>query len=327
MINVGFIGLGSMASNHLQRLQQIPEAKVVAGAEPDTDRREEMALKFGLHGYADYKDMLDREDLDAVYVCVPPFAHDGQEQAVAERGLALFVEKPVCLDLAYAGRTAELISSTGVINSVGYMCRYLDVVEEAMRLVGESPIVAMRGFYFGPIPPAAWWRRAELSGGQIVEQATHVADLMRYLAGEVEVVSGMGYRGAVPEVNGYNIHDATSVNLHFCSGAIANLTTACVLQNQYCPGLEIITPGCRMWLDLPPQPVKLVQLDGVNRQFAPEQDRFIGESQAFVQAVISKDQSLIRSDYLDAVQTLRLTLAAQTAVDRNATLVVASLQS
>lgn len=325
MINIGFIGLGRMASNHLQRLQQIPEARAVAGAEPDPDRRREMALKFGLCGYADYQEMLDREELDAVYVCVPPFAHDGQEQAVVERGLALFVEKPVCLDLAYARRTADLISSKGVINSVGYMCRYLDVVEEARRLIGESPIVTMRGFYFGPLPPTAWWGQAELSGGQIVEQATHIADLMRYFAGEVEVVSGMGYRGVVPEVNGYNIHDATSVNLRLCNGAIANLTTACVLQNQYCPGLEIITPGCRIWLDLPPQPGKLVQLDGVNRQFAPEQDRFIGESQAFVQAVITKDQSLIKSDYLDAVQTLQLTLAAQTAVNQDVTVVVADL--
>jgi predicted dehydrogenase len=325
MINVAFIGLGGMASNHLQRLEQIPEARAVAGTEPDPDRREQMALKFGLCGYTDYEEMLDREDLDAVYVCVPPFAHDGQEQAVAERGLALFVEKPVCLDLAYARRTAGLISSKGVINSVGYMCRYLDVVEEARRLIGESPVVAMRGFYFGPLPPTDWWRRAELSGGQIVEQATHVADLMRYLAGEVESVSGIGYRGAMPEVDGYNIHDATSVNLCFRNGTIANLTTACTLRNQYCPGLEIITLGCRIWLDLPPQPVKLIQLDGVNRQFAPEQDRFIGESQAFIQAIIHKDQSLIRSDYLDAVQTLQLTLAAQTAVDQNATVVVANL--
>jgi predicted dehydrogenase len=325
MINIAFIGLGGMASNHLQRLQQIPEARAVAGAELDPDRREEMALKFGLRGYADYKEMLDREELDAVYVCVPPFAHDGQEQAVAEQGLALFVEKPVCLDLAYARRTAELISSKGVINSVGYMCRYLDVVEEAQRLIGESPVVAMRGFYFGPLPPTSWWRRAELSGGQIVEQATHVADLMRYFAGEVESVSGIGFRGAMPAVDGYDIHDATSVNLRFRNGTIANLTTACTLRNQYCPGLEIIALGCRLWLDLPPQPAKLVQLDGVNQQFAPEQDRFIGESQAFVQAVINQDQSLIRSDYPDAVQTLRLTLAAQAAVDQNATVVVANL--
>jgi predicted dehydrogenase len=317
VINIGFIGLGRMAANHLQRLQQIPEARVVAGAELDPDRREETALKFGLRGYADYKEMLDREELDAVYVCVPPFAHEGQEEAVVERGLALFVEKPVCLDLDYARRTADLISSKGVINSVGYMCRYLDVVEEARHLVGESPIVAMRGFYFGPLPPTEWWRRAELSGGQIVEQATHVVDLMRYLAGEVEAVSGLGYRGAMPEVNGYNIHDATSVNLRFCNGAIANLTTACVLHNQYCPGLEIITPGCRLWLDLPPQPAKLIQLDGVNRQVLSEQDRFIGENQAFVKAAIHRDQSLIRSDYLDAMHTLELTLAAQAAVDGN----------
>ena len=75
--------------------------------------------------------MLEHEELHAVYVCVPPFAHDGQEEAVARRGLALLVEKPLSLDLAYAQRVAEVIGECGVINAVGYQYRYLDVVEEA----------------------------------------------------------------------------------------------------------------------------------------------------------------------------------------------------
>ena len=315
MINIGLIGLGGMARNHLQRLREIPEAKTEAGTDPDPGRRAEAAEKYGLRVYESHQEMLGREKLDAVYICLPPHAHDGQELEIVRRGLALFVEKPVCLDLSYAQRTADAITRSGVINAVGYMCRYLDVVEEAKALIGTSPVIVMRGFYYGPLPPTPWWRRAELSGGQIIEQATHVVDLMRYLAGEADRVTGEAYHGAMTENEGYNVDDASSVNIRFRGGAIANLTCACVLAKQYCPGLEIVTKGRRLWLDLPPRPVKLVQLDGVDLETDSGHDRFIREDQAFVAAVAGHDQRLIRSDYADAAKTLALTLAMQRAVE------------
>jgi len=320
MARIGFIGFGWIARTHLERLQEIPEAEVVSGAELDPDRRREMALGYSLRAYEDYREMLDQEDLDAVYVCIPPFAHDGQEKEIVERDLALFVEKPICLDLSYAREIGEVISARGVINAVGYMSRYLDVVEEAKRIIGTSPIVAIRGFYFSPLSRNYWWRRMELSGGQIVEQATHVVDLMRYFAGEVARVSGEGYRGAMTDIEGYDIHDATTVNFRFVNGAIGNLMTSCVLRNQYSPGLEIITRGHRIcWVDWPPL-ARLIQLDGVDSEFRSKDDLFMREDQAFIKAISTGDQSLIRSDYLDATKTLELTLAAQEAVDRNSTI-------
>jgi predicted dehydrogenase len=319
-VKIGFIGFGWIARTHLERLQEIPEAKAVAGAELDPDRRREVALKYGLRAYEDYRQMLDQEELDGVYVCIPPYAHDGQEKEIVERNLALFVEKPVCLDLTYARQTAELISARGVINAAGYMCRYLDVVEEAKRIIGTSPIVAIRGFYFAPLSRNYWWRRAELSGGQIVEQATHVIDLMRYFAGEVAQVSGEGFLGVMTDIDGYNIHDATTVNFRFANGTIGNLMTSCVLTNEYSPGLEIITRGRRIcWLDWPPR-ARLIQLDGVDSEFVSKQDLFIREDQAFIKAIVTQNQSQIRSDYLDATKTLELTLAAQEAVERNTTI-------
>lgn len=317
MLRIGFIGLGSMANNHLTRLQEIPEAEAVAGADINEERRAEGMEKWSLSTHADYRVMLDEEKLDAVYVCLPPFAHEGQVREVAARGLPVFVEKPVSLDLSYARETAAVIADSGVINAVGYMCRYLDAVDEARRLIGNDRIVAMRGFYFAPLPGGPWWRRAELSGGQIIEQSTHVVDLMRYLAGEAVKVSGDRYLGVMTDVENYNVDDATNVNFKFKNGALANLISTCVLTNQYCPGLEIITRGRRLWLDLPPRPVRLVQMDGVDEVFESQHDRFIRENEAFVQAVLTNDQSLIRSDYADGARTLALTLAAQQAVEND----------
>ncbi len=326
MVRLGFIGLGAIARSHLQRLQEIPGAEAVAGADPSPERRAEASAQWGLSTYADYREMLERETLQAVYVCIPPFAHDGQEEAVARRGLSLLVEKPLSLDLGYAQRVAQVIAECGVVNGAAYQFRYLDVVEEARRLLADAPIIAMHGFYFGPLPPSAWWRRRELSGGQIVEQATHVLDLMRYLAGEAERVSAESHRGALADVPGCDVDDAVSVNLRFAGGTIANLLCSCALQAQYAPGLEIIARGQRLWLDLPPQPVRLERKDGVDQVLASAHDRFIREDQAFVEAVRSGQQSLIRSDYADAVKTLALTLAIQAAADGQVTLEASSEQ-
>src|SRR5207248_2054091 len=139
----------------------------------------------------------------------------------------------------------------------------------------------------------------------------HVVDLMRYLAGEAERVSAESFRGALADIPDSDVDDAVTVNFRFVSGAIANLMCSCVLTNQYAPGLEIIARGRRLWLDLPPRPARLLQMDGVDQQVTSAHDRFIREDQAFVEAVRTGRQSLIRSDYADAVKTLALTLAAQ----------------
>jgi predicted dehydrogenase len=273
--------------------------------------------KYGLNGYKYYYKMLDQEKLDAVYICIPPFAHKGQEVEIANRGLALFVEKPICLDLSYAQKTEHVISSQGVINACGYMFRYLDIVDKAKEIIGSSPIVIMRGSYFSPIPHVSWWRQIELSGGQIVEQATHVVDLMRYFAGEVSRISGEGFLGAVNDIEDYDLYDATSLTFRFKNGAIANLTTTCVLTNEYRPGLEIVCRGNHIFLDLLAEPAKLIQQDGVNAEFVSKDDLFFNEDKAFIQAILTNDQSLIRSDYADATKTLELTLAAQEVVTRS----------
>jgi predicted dehydrogenase len=315
MVKIGFIGIGAMAHNHLQRLKKISHASVIAGADPLPEKRQRAESEYGLRTYPDYRRMLDEEALDAVYVCLPPFAHEGQEIEVVSRDLAIFVEKPIDLDLANANKTAQAIKASGVINSVGYMCRYLDVVERAKEMLADRPIAAMRGFYFAPLPGTPWWRQAKLSGGQIIEQATHVVDLMRYFAGEADRVQGDRYLGLMTSIENYDVDDAANVNFHFQNGALANLMTTCILENQYCPGFEIIAKGMRLWLDLPPRPAILRQMDGVDQEWHSEHDRFMGENEAFIQAVEAKDQNLILSSYADAIKTLALTLAAQQAVE------------
>lgn len=63
--------------------------------------------------------MIDRERLDAVYVCIPPFAHGGLDLEVVRRGLPMFVEKPLAIDLTTAERMATAVERAGLLTGVG----------------------------------------------------------------------------------------------------------------------------------------------------------------------------------------------------------------
>ncbi len=92
---LGFIGAGGIAERHTKVLLEFPDVSIAAFADPSLERAQELAALAGAKAYADYRQMLDREQLDALYICVPPFAHGEIEQAAIERGLPFFVEKPL----------------------------------------------------------------------------------------------------------------------------------------------------------------------------------------------------------------------------------------
>ena len=79
----------------------------------------------------------------------------------------------------------------------------------------------MSGYWLDQTPPPEWWRREDRSGGQMVEQATHIIDLARFLAGDVTEVFGLAARRDRDDFPGLDVPTATTATLRFASGAIA----------------------------------------------------------------------------------------------------------
>src|ERR687889_130939 len=96
-VRVGFVGAGGIAGAHMNALEKVENAQIVAFADVDEARADRAAERFGAKAYTDYKEMFANEELQAVYVCVPPFAHTDAEILAAQRKLSVFVEKPVAL--------------------------------------------------------------------------------------------------------------------------------------------------------------------------------------------------------------------------------------
>src|SRR5438094_391060 len=110
IVRVGFIGVGGVAQVHLRTLEAMENVRIAAVCDVSADAAQTAARRFeGCRAYEGHLAMMDGAELDAIYVCLPPGAHRGQEIDVARRGLALFVEKPVGLDASWVRETADVV--------------------------------------------------------------------------------------------------------------------------------------------------------------------------------------------------------------------------
>ncbi|MBE7190044.1 glycosyltransferase, partial [Jatrophihabitans endophyticus] len=188
---IGFIGAGGIAHRHMGVLEQFDDVAIAAFADPAADRARDAASRFGATAYADFNDMLAREELDAVFICVPPFAHGAPEHAAISRELPFFVEKPVAIELALAEEIGAAVAAAGLVTGAGYHWRYLDTLDEAKALLAHNPAQFLSGYWLDSTPPPQWWWKQAQSGGQMNEQTTHIVDLARYLVGDITQVFGL----------------------------------------------------------------------------------------------------------------------------------------
>lgn len=178
-LRVACVGSGFIAGQHLRALAGLPEVEIVAVADAQPERAEETATQYGARAYGDGLTLLETEDLDAVWLCVPPFAQGALEAAAIDRRLPFFVEKPLALDLPTAEEIAGRLAGTGLPTAVGYHWRHLDLVRRAADFLAGEPDQLLTGYWLDKTPPAPWWSQRAHSGSQVVEQTTHIFDLAR----------------------------------------------------------------------------------------------------------------------------------------------------
>ncbi len=305
-IRVGFVGAGNIASRHLGNLLQFADVEVVAIADLALERAGAQAQRGTAHPYADYQEMVDKEAPDALYICVPPFAHGDIEELALERNLPFFVEKPLATTWEKARQISKRVAAQQLITAVGYHWRYLDTTQTVKEMLATNPAAMVLGYWLDFTPPVAWWVRQDQSGGQMIEQTTHIFDLARYLVGEVTQVYGVGNHISRPEWPEADVFDASLATLHFASGAIGNMASTCLLGWPHRIGLHLFCN--RLAIEL--TEFELALHDGSGHPIRrAEGDPFVREDRDFIDAVQGK-ANRIRTPYAEALKTHRITVAA-----------------
>jgi len=225
-LRVGMIGCGGIARVHGERLSRLNEVQLAAFADIVSEKAAAFSESYGGKAYTDWHEMLDCERLDIVYVCLPPFSHDDEIMVAAEKGIHIFIEKPIALKIDLARKMVRAVEKSGVKSQVGYNCRFGLAVEEAKRLIesGDGGQIGLAlGTYWCHFLGGAWWRDKEKSGGQIIEQSTHLYDAIRYLCGEVDEVCGYMNRKFWTDVPDMTVEDVSSSTFRFKSGAVGSI--------------------------------------------------------------------------------------------------------
>jgi predicted dehydrogenase len=307
---VGFVGCGGMAGGHIENWARMREqgedVALTAFCDVDASRAERYATRFEGRAYTDFRPMLEREELEALYVVVPPHAHTGAEILGAQKGCAIFVEKPIANSLDTAKAISAAIDKAGVVNSVGYHMRYQESTDHGREALKGKTVGMLIGYWMGGMPGVPWWRRLEESGGQFVEQTTHIFDLARYFAGDVTEVYANATVRALQDVENFNVTDVGAANLKFESGAIGTIHNTCLLKNMgWNTGLVVFTPdlivellgGCKLI-----EPGRRTEISSRNNPYQTE-------DKIFLDAIRTGDRSAIRSTYADGLKSLAVSLA------------------
>ena len=308
---IGFVGTGGVAARHAAVLRQFEDVLLVAATDVDPARAAMFGQTNGLDVAADIDELL-RFDLDAVYVCVPPFAHGAPELALLDADVALFVEKPLAAQEEVAALITDRVADLGTLTRVGHHWRCAEPVAHARELLQDRTVRLVNGWWLDKVPPVPWWTDRSLSGGPIIEQAVHVLDLARVLIGEVAQVSAV----AAAPIGPNGAETATAGLLSFADGAVGTMTTSSVLAGKHRAGLEIIADGVVIgvgedWLEIS---------DGtgtVERTVFDPWTARVAADRAFIDALFGRPVEVGTSppDYAEAMRTHRLVCALARSVE------------
>jgi predicted dehydrogenase len=316
----GILGCGNMGQRHANNIVVTAAGTVTAVADLDGDRARALAAEVGARPYADVQSLLEAGTVDALIVSTPPRIRRAILLPIVEAGLPVFVEKPPAFDLPEAYACERAIARHNLLSSVGFMLRYQPITERARQLLSGHHITLVRtmctiGYYLRMQMPL-WFLQKDQSGGPLCEQAIHVLDAARYLAGDIVQIVARGDRIVRPEVTEVDAEDTLVLAYRFAGGALGVHSHSCAIE-RFRFEVECLGPDFRLLIDYGER--RLTGLFGAEtlEESFPPFDAYQAEMVAFARAVRGEGSD-IRSTFADGVRTLAVTLAGNHSLETHA---------
>ncbi|MEK6796263.1 MAG: Gfo/Idh/MocA family oxidoreductase [Spirochaetota bacterium] len=194
-VKIGMIGCGGIGKHHSNYLRKIPGAAITAASDVSDTLLDAYKKEYGAAGYKDYNDMLAKETLDAVLICLPTFLHFDAVKAAAGKKIAIFCEKPLTRNFSDAEKIRDLVAKEKLLFQVGFVRRFDNFWGKAKEIVDSgvlgSPVV-WRHTAVGAGPASPWFLDKERGGGPIIDGMIHNFDFASLMFGKsVKAVSGL----------------------------------------------------------------------------------------------------------------------------------------
>jgi len=215
-LRAGVIGVGSMGRNHARVYASMEGIDLVAVSDTDQAVVERTAYTYRCSAYTDYREMLDREQLDLVSIVVPTRYHHAVAADVIDHGVALLIEKPIAATIDEGRDLIERARQRGVLLTVGHIERFNPAIIALKENINDGDLgrvfqIAARRV--GPFPGRI------IDVGVVVDLATHDIDILNYLIGSpINRMHVELSRRVHPQHE-----DVLSALLHFENGVIGTL--------------------------------------------------------------------------------------------------------
>lgn len=229
-LGFGVIGCGRIAPKHTESIKALAEAELLAVCDIVPARAADFAQKYNAEPYRDYRELLQRKDIDVVTIATPSGIHAEIAMAAARAGKHVMVEKPMAMTLHQADLLIKTCRECGVKLGVIHQNRFnksiklLRAALEAGRFGklthGQAAVRWNRNQdYYAQAP----WRGTKLQdGGVLMNQSIHNIDLLQWMLGPVESVYGY----TTTALHDIEMEDVAGAVLKFRNGAIGLIEAA-----------------------------------------------------------------------------------------------------
>jgi predicted dehydrogenase len=238
-LRFGVIGTGSIAHNrHLPCLKRQPDVTIVAAADVSPTSVGAAARAFDIPTvYTDFREMLEKEELDAVVVCTPNKYHAPATIAALESGRHVLCEKPMATDPTEARAMLDAANRSGKTLAIGFHYRHMPNVRAAKRVVdsgelGKVYMVRVEALRRRGIPSWGTFVQKEIQGGgAMIDYGVHLLDTALWLMGNprpIEICASISQQlGKQPNVNpwgawnheAFTVEDQAAAFVRFDNGA------------------------------------------------------------------------------------------------------------
>ncbi|WP_088043661.1 Gfo/Idh/MocA family protein [Bacillus sp. EAC] len=196
MIKVGIIGLGAIGQRLIPLFLKHPEIKIVAICDTLEERVHETSKTLeNVLTYTSHKELLEKTDLDLVYVTVPPKYHHAVVSDVIEKGINVLCEKPLANSTQEALSLYNQAKNKGILHAMNFPLNYNQGSKSFAALIHEGYVGELRRIELKmhfPMWPRAWqqndWVASKEQGGYVLEVGVHYIQQIQKIFGAVKVI-------------------------------------------------------------------------------------------------------------------------------------------
>ncbi len=269
MYKVGIIGFGKMGMLHGALLLGAEQIKLCAICDKSVVMRWGFKRVYkNVHVYSDAKQMFEHEHLDIVVVTTPTFNHMESIELAIENGCAVFVEKPLAINVKQAERIVNLAQDKKIPVQVGFCNRFYPSVIKAKELLNNNELGTIQTvkaeMYIADVfeEHSGWRYCPELSGGGVLmDFGIHMIDLLVHLFGEIKSV-----KGTTRKLYSKYVEDEATAEFEFQSGMNCYFETSWSKQEYRKSYTRIEIHGDKKYMVITDQTLEINNVNGEKQE-------------------------------------------------------------